>query len=119
MEASIRKRPPRSMARVIVDDAAHVDSLHPAGAIGFVLEPDIQVGKLTIVKISQRDYDAIDVAASLVESLVCQRASQVNANEIPSEYGGGNLLKEIGQFLRLGQGYHSQQDINSSQRVIT
>ena len=88
-----------------------------------VLEPVIQFRKLTVVKVSRRDDDAIDVAASLIEGLVSQRAPQVNANEIPSEYGGevrGHLLKKVGQILRdvFWQAHLLRQDISSS-RLVT
>ncbi len=69
--------------------------------IGFP-EPLIQFGKLAVVEVSPRDANAIDVAASLVEGLVRQRAPQVDANEIPPEYRGeisGHGPKKLGQIL--------------------
>src|SRR5215831_19481607 len=83
----------------IVDDEAHFESFHPAVVLACVLEPLIQFGKLTVVEVSPCDDNAIDVAASLVEGLVGQRAPQINANEIVWQYGGeirGHHLKKVG-----------------------
>jgi len=73
----------RFVQKFFVYDETHFDSFHPAVVLAYVLEPVIQFRKLTVVKVSRRDDDAIDVAASLIEGLVSQRAPQANANEIP------------------------------------
>jgi hypothetical protein len=74
---------PRTLVKeLMVNDEAHVDSSHPAVVLDFVPEPFVQFRKLTIVEVSPRDANAIDVAASLVEGLVGQRAPKVDTNEI-------------------------------------
>jgi hypothetical protein len=82
--------------KLILDDKAHVDSFLPAVALGRDVEPVIQTGKLTVVKGTRCDDDAIDIAASLIEGFVSQRAPEVNANEILAEYGAGIFF---GRFI--------------------
>ena len=67
------------------------------------LEPFIEFGKLTVVEVSARDNNTIDIAASLVERVVGQRAPQVDTNKIVAENGrevGGHHLKKVGQIPR-------------------
>jgi len=52
------------------------------GLFSPVPEPIIQFGKLAVIEVSPRDANAIDVAASFVESLVGQRAPKIDTNEI-------------------------------------
>lgn len=67
---------------LMVNDEAHVHSSHPGVVLAFVPEPIIQFGKLAVIEVSPRDANAIDVAASFVESLVGQRAPKIDTNEI-------------------------------------
>src|SRR2546425_13274792 len=94
--------------KLLVNDETHIDSFHPAVVLAFVLEPVIQFRKLALVEVSPRDANAIHIAASLIEGPVGQRAPEIDANEVLSEYGGeigGHHLKKVGQILRdiLGQ----------------
>jgi len=95
---------PRTLVKqLMVNDEAHVDSSHPAVVLALVLEPFIQFGKLTVIEISPRDANAIDVAASLVEGLVGQGAPKVDANEIAAQDGRevrGQHLKKFGKIVR-------------------
>jgi hypothetical protein len=86
----------------MVDDKAHLDAAGPAAVFLLVLEPLVQLGKLSVVEVSPRDADAIDVAAGLVERVIGQRAPQVDAHEIPTEDRGefgGHPLKKAGKIL--------------------
>ena len=103
--------------KLLVNDETHIDSFHPAVVLAFVLEPVIQFRKLALVEVSPRDANAIHIAASLIEGLVGQRAPEIDANEVLSEYGGeigGHHLKKVGQILRdiLGQVHISLQNIS-------
>jgi len=68
----------------------------------FVFEPLIQFRKFAVVEVSPGDAHAIDIAASLVECFVGQRAPQVDANEIPMQNRGkigGHRFQKVGQIL--------------------
>ena len=74
---------PRTLVKeLMVNDEVHVDSSRPVVVLDFVPEPFVQFGKLTVVEVSPRDANAIDVAASLVEGLIGQRAPKIDTNEI-------------------------------------
>src|ERR1700694_4256662 len=108
--------------KLMVNDEAHVDSSHPAVVLAFVLEPFIQFGKLAVVEVSPRNANAIDVAATLVEGLVGQRAPQVDANEIATQDGReirGHHLKEFGEILRdiFRQVHFLRQNISCSEAL--
>src|ERR1700730_2073512 len=88
---------------LMVNDEAHVDSSHPAVVFAFAPEPFIQFGKLTVIEVSPRDANAIDVAATLVEGFVGQRAPKVDTNEIATLDGRevrGHELKKLGKIGR-------------------
>ena len=60
--------------KFIIDDEADFNSVHPSVVLARFLEPFIEFGKLTVVEVSARDNNTIDIAASLVERVVGQSA---------------------------------------------
>lgn len=84
---------------LVVDDEAQAYSCDPAILRSFVRKPGIELGKFAGVEVALRDGDEIDVAAGFVESVVGQRAPEVEPDEIVAEdrgEAGGHRVKKVG-----------------------